>query len=59
MAPKPVSEMTLCEVLAYNFLSHRPSARSGHREILDRQGVIFTGSAAQVWAWLRETGRIP
>jgi len=59
MAHKPVSEMTLSEVLAYNYLSHRPTSQSGRRDVLDKQGVIFTGKAHEAWAWLRETGRIP
>lgn len=51
--------MSLSETLAALDLSHQPSALGdGCHDILDRAGVIFTGTAIQTWAWLRSTGRI-
>ena len=52
--------MTLTEALAAHNLTHAPSGKGCRRHIYDSAGgVLFTGTASDVWAWLRETGRYP
>lgn len=50
---------TLREVLLAFGLTHAPSGKGYHHHICEGGRRVFTGSAGQVWAWLRETGRYP
>lgn len=52
--------MTLTEALAAHSLTHAPSGRGYRRHVYDSDGdILYTGTAAEVWAWLRRTGRYP
>lgn len=52
---------TLTEALRYHGLAHQPAPSAGtyKRDVLDGDAVVCTGSAHEVWEWLRDTGRWP
>lgn len=49
---------TLTATLAARGLTHRPahSPKPGARVVLRRDAVVFCGTAAECWAWLRGQG---
>ena len=53
-----MDDPTLTEALAARGLSHRKGAAPGYsHEILRGNEVVFTGTAAETWTWLRSWAR--
>ncbi len=50
---------TLSQALAAIGYSHTPSGRGYAHDVVDAAGaVVFEGTAGDVWAWLRDAGRV-